>query len=627
MLTWLRKYSRSWFIALAIGAIVVVFIFWGVGGLKSPQTEAVAEVNGVPIPAAAYMRQLSETLKQYQDRAKGELTEEMVKSLKLKEQVVNRLIEEALLLQAGERLGLQVSDPELQEQIRSYPFFQEDGKFNERLYFLLLGRSRIAPGDFEVQERRRLLLQKVVQEVTAFAKVSDIELQEMFRLGKEAVEVKYLVIGPEKFLASQRPDEAAVTLYYQENQEKFRLPTRVKVNYLLFKAKDFLEQAKLEPREVEDYLQEHQEEFTRPKEIRVRQLLLTVPPKASPEERQLVEKKAQDLLARTQTGEDFAQLADTHSQDKLTRGKGGDLGPVKRGQYSKEWEQVAFFLKPGEAGLASTPQGFYLIKVEEVKEVEKLPDAEAKATQRLKEAKARKLAQETAQRARGELAGDTLAAVAKKYHLTPQETPLFGMRDPLPGLGVRPNFHQAAMKLKPKEVSPLVDLVEGYAVLQGVESIPEHVPGLDQIKDQVQGALKGQMAGKQAEQEAEQLLQRLRKGEALEKVAAQSGFPLKDSGFFTRFQGFLNQPAAEAVTGAAFQLSKEHPYPDKPISWQDKYYLLAFKARRAPDPAEFQKERETLEKNVLDYKRQLLLSSWMGGERRRAKIKVFELPF
>jgi peptidyl-prolyl cis-trans isomerase D len=259
--------------------------------------------------------------------------------------------------------------------------------------------------------------------------------------------------------------------------------------------------------------------------------------------------------------------------------------------------------------------------------VEKLPDAEAKATQRLKEAKARKLAQESAQRARGELAGDTLAAVAKKYHLTPQETPLFGMREPVPGLGVRPNFHQAAMKLKPKEVSPLVDLVEGYAVLQGAESIPEHVPGLDQIKDQVQGALKRQMAGKQAEQEAEQLLQRLRKGEALEKVTAQSGFPLKDSGFFTRFQGFLNQPAAEAVTGAAFQLSKEHPYPDKPISWQDKYYLLAFKARRAPDPAEFQKERETLEKNVLDYKRQLLLSSWLGGERRRAKIKVFELPF
>ncbi len=128
----------------------------------------------------------------------------------------------------------------------------------------------------------------------------------MFRLGKEAVEVKYLVIGPEKFLASQRPDEAAVTRYYQENQEKFRLPTRVKVNYLLFKAKDFLEQAKVAPREVEDYLQEHQEEFTRPKEIRIRQLLLTVPPKASPGERQLVEKKAQDLLARTRAGEDFA---------------------------------------------------------------------------------------------------------------------------------------------------------------------------------------------------------------------------------------------------------------------------------------------------------------------------------
>ena len=38
MLKWLRRSTRSWFIYLAIGAIVVVFIFWGVGSYKSPKS-------------------------------------------------------------------------------------------------------------------------------------------------------------------------------------------------------------------------------------------------------------------------------------------------------------------------------------------------------------------------------------------------------------------------------------------------------------------------------------------------------------------------------------------------------------------------------------------------------------
>jgi peptidyl-prolyl cis-trans isomerase D len=172
----------------------------------------------------------------------------------------------------------------------------------------------------------------------------------------------------------------------------------------------------------------------------------------------------------------------------------------------------------------------------------------------------------------------------------------------------------------------VVELVEGYAVLQGVEQHPDHLPPLEEIKNKVQEMVKKEMALKQADQEAQKLLARLKKGEPLPQVAAQAGMALKDSGFFSRYPGFLNQPAAEALTGAAFSLSPEHPYPEKPILWQDNYYLLAFKARRAPDMAEFQKEQDKLEKSALDYKRRLLLESWMAGERQRAKIKIFEIP-
>jgi peptidyl-prolyl cis-trans isomerase D len=626
MLKWLRKYSKSWFIALAIGAIVVVFIFWGVGGLKSPRFQEVAEVNGTPILLTTYLKEYHELLRQYQERAQAELTPEVIKTLRLKEQVLSRLVEETLVLQAAKRLGIQVSTPELQEHIRRYPFFQEEGKFNERRYYQLLSRARLTPAEFEEQERQRLLIQKVIHQVTAFAKVSTGELQELFRLGREAVAVRYLVVSPDRFLARLNPSEAEVERYYQDHQDQFRTPAKVKVSYLLFRTRDYQDRVKVSPAEGDDYLKEHADEFLRPKVIRARQLMLTVPPKASPGQRQRVAEHAQDLLAKARTGEDFSQLARALSQDARTRGEGGDLGYLKRGQSKPEWEKVAFALKTGQVGLASTPQAFYLIKVEEIKETEKAPDAAERAVQTLKEDKAKRLAQEAAQEARGELGRASFAEVGKKYGVTPRETPLLAQNDPVPDLGVQPLFNQAALQLKAGELSRVVDLPLGFGVLKALESQPEGIPPLARLKDQVREALKREQAKHEAEQEAARLLARLRQGEPLAKAAAQAGLPVNDSDFFTRFPGFLGQPKAESLTAAAFLLSHKNPYPPEPLLWQDKYYLLAFKVRRAPDPTEFKKEQDELTREALEHKRQLLFANWLDQERRRAKIKVFELP-
>jgi parvulin-like peptidyl-prolyl isomerase len=273
--------------------------------------------------------------------------------------------------------------------------------------------------------------------------------------------------------------------------------------------------------------------------------------------------------------------------------------------------------------LASTDKGIYLIKLEEIKETEPLPDAAKQVESRLKEEQARELAKDTAQKARGELSGTSVAQVAQKLGVPSQETPLIALSGTVPGLGMQPAFNQAALSLKPQEISKVVELPEGFAVLKGLEHQAAHLPPLAQVKDQVKAALKKNLARKQAEQEATRLLGELRQGKPWGQVAAAAGLPVKNSGFFTRFRGFLGQRQAESMTGAAFQLSREHPYPEKPLWFQNQYYLLAFKARREPDAQEFQKERDLMQAQFLNQKQQLLFASWLDGERRRAKIQVF----
>ena len=516
-----------------------------------------------------FLRQYNDLVKQYQEQSGGELTPEMVKALRLKEMALSQLVEETLLLQAGERLGLEVTDAELRQQIQSYPFFQQDGKFDKKRYFWVLDRNHLSPQDFEAQERQRLLLRKVIEEVTSFAKVSDAELQEIFRMGKEEVEVSYLVVAPEKFLARENPTDEAVARYYQENETEFRLPDRARVSYLIFRPKDYLNQVKLAPAAVEDYLKEHQAEYSRPGVIRARQILLALPPKPTDVERQQTAQKAQELLGQVRAGRISPVWPGPTPRTPPAGIKAGSWVWSGEARIPRNGIRSPLPSNRGPSGLAATAKGIYLIKVEEVKETERLPDAAQQVEQRLKEEQARQLAREAAQQARDELSRGSLAQVAQKLGVTPQETPLIAQSGNVPGLGVQPAFNQAALDLKPQEISEVVELPEGFAVLKGLEHQAAHLPPLAQIKDRVKAALKKSLARKQAEQEATRLLGELRQGKPLAQVAAAAGLAVKDSGFFTRFQGFLGQRQADSLTGAAFQLSRQHPYPEKPLWWQD----------------------------------------------------------
>jgi peptidyl-prolyl cis-trans isomerase D len=628
MLKLLRKHSRSWLIAVAIGAIVVVFIFWGIGGFQSARFQEVASVNGEPIFLTSFIRQYNQLVREFQDRAKGELTEEQFKVLGLKERALNLLIDEVLLLQAAKRLGISISAPELQEHIRSLPYFQEDGRFSQRRYQAILARARVKPSDFESGERQNLLNQKIIQTVIAFAKVSEGELQELFRSAKEEVEVNYLVVSPEPFVAKQNPSEAAIASYYKEHQSEFQVPDRARVRFMLFRPQDYAGEAKPTIGEVDEYINEHEAEFTRPKIIQVRELFLALPPKATSAKKQELEGKAKSLLQQARAAKDFAKLVEAHSQEADSRKKGGDLGEIKRGDKPAAWDKVAFSLAPGEVGLAQTSKGFHIIKLEEIKKTEKLPEAEARAraSQVLREEKSRELAKEAAQRARGEVAPENFVEVAQKFKAALKETPFFALGDQISGLDLTRTFKQRALVLKVNEISKVVDQPTGFAIIQCQERQAAHVPALEKVKERVRHAVSRQQARVQAEKEAAALLERLKKGESLSKVAADAKLPVQSSGFFTRTQGFLKQPLSQSLTTAAFQLSQQKPYPPKLILWKDHYYILAFKARRTPSPEEFKKEEDSLRQLVLEQKRRLLFDTWLAQERQHADIKIFELP-
>jgi hypothetical protein len=103
-------------------------------------------------------------------------------------------------------------------------------------------------------------------------------------------------------------------------------------------------------------------------EVRARHILLQMPPDAAPAVRDSVTRLAQDLQRRASSGEDFATLARSYSQDG-SAAQGGDLGYTRRegpNSWVPPFADAAFAMRPGQiSDVVETPFGLHIIKVED----------------------------------------------------------------------------------------------------------------------------------------------------------------------------------------------------------------------------------------------------------------------
>jgi peptidyl-prolyl cis-trans isomerase C len=110
------------------------------------------------------------------------------------------------------------------------------------------------------------------------------------------------------------------------------------------------------------------------KKAHVAHILIRLNKKMSEQERQAKLTTAQEAYSKVRTGEDFATIAETYSEDKISAKKGGDLGWVKEGTIDKRFSQTVFGMKVDEVTEPfETPFGFHIVKLIEPPQVVKQP--------------------------------------------------------------------------------------------------------------------------------------------------------------------------------------------------------------------------------------------------------------
>lgn len=116
------------------------------------------------------------------------------------------------------------------------------------------------------------------------------------------------------------------------------------------------------PEQAKQFYDANPDKFKQPESVKASHILIGADAKATPEEKQAAQQKANDILAKIKGGADFAELAKAESSCPSAK-KGGDLGSFGRGQMVKPFEEVAFSLQDGAVSeVVETPFGYHIIK-------------------------------------------------------------------------------------------------------------------------------------------------------------------------------------------------------------------------------------------------------------------------
>lgn len=123
--------------------------------------------------------------------------------------------------------------------------------------------------------------------------------------------------------------------------------------------------------EINEAFQKERERLPkRPATVTFRQLV--IPTVASEAAKGVARAKAESLLKEIRAGGDFEKIARRESQDSASAVQGGDLGWNRRGDMVPAFDEMMFFLPPGEVSpLVETQFGYHIIRVDRVQPAER----------------------------------------------------------------------------------------------------------------------------------------------------------------------------------------------------------------------------------------------------------------
>ncbi len=325
---------------LVFGAIILVFVFFGMPDKMGMGIGSVARVNETLISFADFQReeQRVQKMQEYYAQMLGQpMPTDPQRQKDIRRQAVQTLVNTELMSQAGHAQGLKATNMEIIDQLHQIPEFQQEGRFKSDLYFRLLEANRLSPSEFEKGVRKQ---------------VEQMRLQKVFAIAAAPTQLE---LEQQKVFKENKWNVAFVRISTNENDKITKEQE--------LEAKSSLENSDFSKR-VEAEYKANIQKYNEKEQVKAQHILIGFKPGDKASEQKALE-KIKEIKARAES-EDFGKIAAELSEDPGSKAKKGDLGFFTRGKMVPEFEQVAFSSPVGVVSEpVRSPYGYHLIKVNE----------------------------------------------------------------------------------------------------------------------------------------------------------------------------------------------------------------------------------------------------------------------
>jgi len=603
-------------IVILAGGMVVAYIPFGeLGSISITGNNDVAQVGSETVSAVEFKN----TYTNYVRNMQQQLTPEIRKAFGFDKQILDYLISQKVIMSEAKRLGLNVSEGEIQQSIYTNPTFNSGGTFiGKERYEALLMQNNLKAEDYENAVRNELMAAKTVSFVTAGVTLTDKEVEDEYRKRNEKAVLNYFLIDPAKLEAKVALNDQDLKDYYEKNKAKYNVPEKRKSRYAFVDTVKYHIAAKATDAELKAYYDEHAEEYRLPEQLTAQEIVFKTD-KKKPEEIEAIRKKATDALARAKKGEDFGKLAMEFSEGPSAK-VGGMLGTIERGTKGPEFDQAAFALGPGAiSDVINMQDGLHIIKV--ISKVE----GRLRTFEEIKEAirplilneKGRKEATAVAEKIALELATNKdINAVAAKNGATVKETALVEQNQPIPELGNASPYQTKVFSLAKDAFGTAIEVQNGFAIPQVVEIQPTHPASFDEAKARVSVDAKSEKARQMATDNAAKAQELIKAGKAdLAAMAKTLGAESKTSEKLTRSGSIPEFGSIGERDQDIFSLPLGQVGPATTLG--GKTLVFAVKERDQIKPDEMKKAMDGLRTEILAAKRERYFAAYIKEAQKK----------
>lgn len=554
MLQSLRDNLKGTFAFIIIAIIIVPLALFGVESLfnGTGTGQEAAKVNGDDISEMDLRRAIYMQKQQMIARFGENLPADFISDERLREPVLNNLIDSELLRQSAVEQGMAISSQKLDQIILSAPQFQTDGKFDADQFIAVLRNMGYTPATYKALLEQDMINNQLQQGLTASDFTLPNELAESTALSLQARDFSFVTLSMASALEGVAATEEEIDAYYAANKSQFVQSEQVAVEYIDLTPDALMLKTDVSDEEIQAQYQQNMEAFEARVERRAAHILLELKDDES-EKALLVE--IQEKLA---AGEDFAALAKEYSEDVGSNESGGDLGFSAGDTFPEEFEVALAELDIDEVSAAvETDAGIHIIKLLEVRgdKAPTLAEQKSSIVYNLTRAKAEEQFTELLEvLAEESYNAESLGEVAELLDLDVSQSELFG-RSGGKGLMGNAKVLEAAFSddvLNEGNSSELIELSEQrVTVVKLINHVESHIKEKALVAEEIEAFLKAQKVADQLSVRSAEIVAALNSGDALTEIATKLDLSVQENTAVTRTGSAVDSEILERVFSLA----------------------------------------------------------------------------